>query len=143
MLHLFYPCQNIQIAEYGYNRDHEDLPQLNLGLVVDRLSRLPLSFCIYNGSLNDPTQFPYVLQELKDMGLSVGLIFTMDRAFGDGKRIKFLHDLGYKLLVGISLARMTSLFTMIDVAVQNRQYLSLKYMLPDLKIFWSQTGVYL
>ena len=124
-------AKNIQIAEYGYNRDHEDLPQLNLGLVVDRLSRLPLSFCIYNGSLNDPTQFPYVLQELKNMGLSVGLIFTMDRAFGDGKRIKFLHDLGYKLLVGISLARMTSLFTMIDVAVQNRQYLSLKYMLPD------------
>ena len=65
--------------EYGYNRDHENLPQVNIGLLVDQKSRLPLYFCLYNGSLNDATQLPYVLQDLKEMGLSIGLIFTMDR----------------------------------------------------------------
>lgn len=124
-------AQDIEIAEYGYNRDHENLPQVNIGLLVDQKSRLPLYFCLYNGSLNDATQLPYVLQDLKEMGLSIGLIFTMDSGFGDSKRIHFLHSLGFKLLVGISLSRTKSLYELVDIAINNNSHISIDNMLPD------------
>lgn len=39
--------------ERGYNRDHEDLAQFNLGMFCDEDIRMPLYYDRYNGSLTD------------------------------------------------------------------------------------------
>ena len=43
----------IQYVERGYNRDKEDLPQINLCLLMGEQTGLPVFQTIYNGSLGD------------------------------------------------------------------------------------------
>ncbi len=40
-------------AEYGYNRDHDKLPQMNIGLFTSEENQYPLFMIQYNGSAND------------------------------------------------------------------------------------------
>ena len=43
----------IHEGEYGYNRDYDDLPQMNLGLFTSEENKYPLYLARYNGSVND------------------------------------------------------------------------------------------
>jgi transposase len=45
--------QNINLLEYGYNRDGLDLPQVNLSLIVDKDLGIPLMYDVYPGSIVD------------------------------------------------------------------------------------------
>ena len=45
-----------EMMEFGYNRDHEDLPQVNLGLIVDSGSKLPLYYHVHDGSIHDVSE---------------------------------------------------------------------------------------
>ena len=45
--------QGIESLEWGYNRDKEALPQINLGMYYGEESRLPLYYRIYPGSIPD------------------------------------------------------------------------------------------
>jgi hypothetical protein len=62
----------IMRAHYGYNRDHDDLPQINQGLFCDRETELPLFMCAYDGSVNDKTNFNYALKRAREHGLGIG-----------------------------------------------------------------------
>ena len=42
-----------EMVEFGYNRDNEDLPQINLGLIVDSGTRLPIHYSVHDGSIHD------------------------------------------------------------------------------------------
>ncbi len=52
----------IRKAPFGYNRDGEDLPQINEGLFCCRETGMPLFMCSYNGSLNDASNFSHALE---------------------------------------------------------------------------------
>ena len=52
-----------ELVEYGYSRDHEDLPQINLGLIVDSGSHLPLHYHVHDGDIHDVTTLKQVLKE--------------------------------------------------------------------------------
>ena len=43
----------IESCEWGYNRDHEDLPQINLCMLFGEDVRLPLYQASYSGSISD------------------------------------------------------------------------------------------
>lgn len=43
----------IDLAEWGYNRDRESLPQINIGVVYGTKTELPLYYQIYPGSIPD------------------------------------------------------------------------------------------
>lgn len=43
----------IEDVEWGYNRDHEQLPQVNLCMMVGETSRLPIHQTVYAGSHKD------------------------------------------------------------------------------------------
>ena len=68
----------INYVEYGYNRDHEDLPRINLAMLFGEDSRLPVFARVYPGSVKDVSTlvgmvaFPEQLQ-LKQMH------FVMDK----------------------------------------------------------------
>ena len=40
---------------YGYNRDREKLPQINLLMIVSQTSKLPLWYEQLPGAISDPT----------------------------------------------------------------------------------------
>ncbi|MDR1314767.1 MAG: hypothetical protein LBQ12_14035 [Deltaproteobacteria bacterium] len=44
----------IEFVSYGYNRDHDNLPQINLGMFYGMTSHLPISYEIYDGSHKRP-----------------------------------------------------------------------------------------
>lgn len=67
-------------VEPGYNRDHENLSQFNLGMFCDEETKIPLYYTRYNGSLTDRTNLPYVLRAAKGMGIERVKMFV-DRGF--------------------------------------------------------------
>ncbi|WFF73326.1 transposase [Proteiniclasticum sp. QWL-01] len=70
----------IQMAEYGYNRDQETLPQLNIGMLYGTKTALPLCYEIYSGSIVDKAFFPYMMELGELVGLN-DLFYIMDRGF--------------------------------------------------------------
>jgi len=45
--------EKIGFIEWGYNRDSEDLAQINLGIVCNKVNSLPLYYSLYQGSIVD------------------------------------------------------------------------------------------
>ena len=41
------------IIEYGHAKDHPDLEQINMGMVVERSRNIPILFELYGGSIPD------------------------------------------------------------------------------------------
>ena len=98
----------IQSAEFGYNRDAEDLRQVNQGLFCSEQTGLPLYMCSYEGSLNDAQNFSYALRQAKEHHLfkkSSGLTIVIDGGFSSGN-FNWAHMEKYKLIAGVSVHRL-------------------------------------
>ncbi|MCL1604323.1 hypothetical protein M3084_10780, partial [Succinatimonas hippei] len=99
--------------EFGYNRDKESLPQLNIGLLSSRKNDVPLFYTSYNGSINDTANFNYVLKRVKDLGLSSDFDLIFDGGFSQDN-INFTALQGHNLLLGVSQKRLKSVADAVD-----------------------------
>ena len=54
----------IDDVEWGYNRDHEPLPQINLCMLMGEKSKLPIYQTIYSGSLKDVSTLNTTLSKI-------------------------------------------------------------------------------
>lgn len=122
---------NLNEAEYGYSRDNENLPQLNLGILLDKNTSLPLYYGLYNGSINDASQLPYVFAALKKLKLDIKLLCTMDRGFSDKKRLTYMHECGINVLVGLSLALNNTLYALLEPFIKQGNHFNPDYLLPS------------
>lgn len=91
----------IRSAEYGYNRDHEQLKQVNFGLVCNEETNLPVYLVHYDGSINDKTNLISVLQQLKERGIPEDVTFVMDNGFASTKNIEFMLREKISFVMGI------------------------------------------
>lgn len=73
-------------AEYGYNRDHEDLRQINIGLFTVEATKIPVYYENYNGSLTDKTNLMHVIKNAKAKGIKK-IKLVMDGGFFDKDRL--------------------------------------------------------
>jgi transposase len=87
-------------VEYGYNREHEDLPQFNLGLFADEFTKLPLYYNRYSGSLTDKTNLSYVLENAKSVGIE-NVKFVVDGGFIGEECMQNLYKHAKAFTVGI------------------------------------------
>ena len=62
--------QEMVSVERGYNRDGKDLAQFNLGMFCDEVSKTPLYYDRYSGSLTDRTNLSSVLANAKSVGIN-------------------------------------------------------------------------
>jgi transposase len=62
--------QSLARVEFGYNRDHDLLPQINLGMLYCYGVNVPVYYIIYNGSLNDESNLPYMLEIMELLDIS-------------------------------------------------------------------------
>lgn len=92
--------QKHEYAEYGYNRDHESLPQINLAMFYGEQSRLPLYYTSYPGSIPDKTHLPYMIKEAKRLGMRK-TNFVMDGGFYSAKNIELLQREQHAFIMGI------------------------------------------
>ena len=77
---------NIEFVEWGYNRDHENLAQLNMGVVFSNQRSLPIFYTLYPGSIVDVKTLTNCVRYLKTMGLK-DFLFILDRGFFSGDNI--------------------------------------------------------
>lgn len=71
---------NIDFVEWGYNRDHEKLAQINMGVVFCNKSSLPVYYTLYPGSIVDVKTLCNCVKFLKSLGLK-DFMFILDRGF--------------------------------------------------------------
>ena len=82
----------IQDCEYGYNRDGEELKQINLCLLFGEETGLPVYQTVYSGSLKDVSTFKATVSEINAVSGGKRLVFVTDKGFYSEKNIKMLVE---------------------------------------------------
>jgi transposase len=70
----------IDYVEWGYNRDRENLPQINMGMVCCQKSGLPFFYKLFPGSIADVSTIHNLLKDLQAYHLK-DVLLVMDRGF--------------------------------------------------------------
>ena len=71
----------IQDVEWGYNRDNEHLPQINLCMLMGETSRLPIYQVPYSGSLKDVSTLETTLLKMDAISAKKKTLIVMDKGF--------------------------------------------------------------
>lgn len=85
----------LELVEWGYNRDQERLPQVNLCLLLGESSRLPVFQMLYNGSLKDVSTLDTTLTAAFSIGHR-HLTLVLDKGFYSRKNMDYLIGEGEK-----------------------------------------------
>ena len=78
-------------AQWGHNRDGEDLKQTNIAMVTDA-EGIPVMFRMLPGSIADMAVMKEAVRDMKSMGCKGRLV--MDRGFESAANVSALMDLG-------------------------------------------------
>jgi transposase len=94
-----YSRQNNWI-EWGYNRDKESLPQVNLGILVGGTTKLPFFYQLYPGSIADVSTIYNIALRAKDLNFDIET-WIMDRGFFSTSNIENLNTHGYHFITAM------------------------------------------
>ena len=73
-------AEKICAVEWGYNRDREELPQINYGLVYAKETQLPLFYRLIPGSITDVATLTTTSEMLMALGLK-SFSYSLDRGY--------------------------------------------------------------
>jgi len=94
--------EGVSELEWGYNRDGERLPQLNLGMYLGRDSRLPAFYCTYPGSIVDKSHLPYMMANNAELGVDASKVaFVMDKGFCTTANVEYMSSERYTFVIGV------------------------------------------
>ena len=99
---ISYYGSGIDAAEYGYNRDHEKLPQVNYALLCMRSTAMPLFAWPMNGSISDIGTLETTLQFLAKLQYAPDCLM-MDRGFCSMDKLSGMFKNGYTFLQAIKV----------------------------------------
>jgi transposase len=109
----------IEDVEWGYNRDHEKLPQVNLCMLIGETSRLPVYQTVYSGSLKDVSTLKSTLSVHEGITCGKATLIVMDKGFYSRVNVKnMLHD--EKIKKFIIAVPFTSKFAQQQVASERK-----------------------
>jgi transposase len=97
---ISYYGSGIDAAEYGHNRDHEDLPQVNYALLCLRSTAMPLFAWPMNGSVSDVSTLETLLLFLKKLQFMPDCLM-LDRGFCSMDNISGLFQKGHTFLQAV------------------------------------------
>lgn len=125
--------ETIKNAEYGYNKQGENLKQVNLAAVCDQVTGEFLYGCEYQGSINDSKSFRGIIEQMKiaDFDLS-DVLLVADCGYQTSNNVQYLLDEGIRFVLGVPL-REDSVKACFDKNADNLR--SYKYRLSDERIF--------
>lgn len=88
--------EQLDFAEWGYNRDKENLPQVNISLVSSREASLPLYYRMLPGSIPDVASLKVTISILKELGIT-DYVSSLDRGFYSASNIRNMleNDIGF------------------------------------------------
>jgi len=94
-----YSEQN-EYVRYGYNRDKEDLRQINLGMVYGQKSHMPVTYRRLPGSITDVSSLSNLLESFDKLDFPK-LNLVMDRGFYSQDNVNKLLSLRHKFTLGL------------------------------------------
>jgi len=77
----------IDSVEWGYNRDREKLPQVNICLLMGYQSRYPIYQSVYGGSLKDVTTLKTTINAFQALSGRKPMVAVMDKGFFSVKNV--------------------------------------------------------
>ena len=92
----------INIADWGYNRDHDDLPQVNYALLCIRNTGMPLFAWPLSGSISDINTLENTLQFLDKLGYKPSCLM-LDRGFASQSNIAYMLCHEYTFLQALKV----------------------------------------
>lgn len=90
--------ESVDSLEWGYNRDGESLPQINIGLMMAERNLQPLGYQVYPGSIPDIRMLVGLLEHFEEMGMTQSRLI-LDRGFFSAGNMKALSSRGYSFLI--------------------------------------------
>ena len=93
-----------EYLKYGYNRDQETLPQINLAMLFGQKSRLPAYYRRMPGNITDVATLKTTMKSLDFLGAS-GMHFVLDRGFYSEQNIDELFDRRHKFTIALPSGR--------------------------------------
>ena len=93
-------AEGVRDLEWGYNRDGDRLPQINLGCYLAQENGLPMFYVTYPGSIVDKTYLPYMLVYNEELGINDAITFVMDRGFCSTNNINHMHEESLSYIIG-------------------------------------------
>jgi len=93
--------RQIQEAERGYNRDGENLSQINLCLLFGEETQLPVYQTIYSGSIMDVATYISTVAEMEAIKGRKKLVLVTDKGFYSEKNMKIMLEKEYEFLMAV------------------------------------------
>ena len=93
-------AKNIEELEWGYNRDKERMPQINMGMYYGEETGLPLYYRVYPGSISDKAHLTYMVADNEFIN-GKKTRFVMDRGFYSAENLNFLVKNGYRFVIAL------------------------------------------
>lgn len=92
--------ERLSLVEWGYNRDCESLPQVNLAMVSDAATGRPLAYRVMPGSIPDVSTLSNTTEQLKAFGLSA-FSFSLDKGFYSMANLRSMIERGIGFTIGV------------------------------------------
>ena len=90
----------IEAVRAGYNRDNENLEQVNVALMVGSKTYRPAYYSILPGNINDRSSLKRFLRTMEDMGFE-GFKVVMDKGFCTVANIDLMYEMKLKFTVSV------------------------------------------
>jgi transposase len=90
-----------EMVKYGYNRDGEKLPQINMLMITGNNSKVPCYYEILPGSIRDVNTLNKVIADMDWMERK-HLHLVLDKGFYSAENITMLYKYHHKFIVGMS-----------------------------------------
>jgi transposase len=116
--------QLINLLEYGYNRDGEPLPQINLSLILDKDKGIPVMYDIFPGSISDISTLSGTLKKIKAHGVQ-DYVAVMDRGFFSLSNLRELitNKISFIMAARLQLTDLKHLLTEAQKDIDDVKYL--------------------
>lgn len=93
-------CQagDVDIVEFGKAKDDKGLPVFNLSIAMDKTNRVPLFYEEYPGSVNDISQFTFMVDKVIEYDYKkIG--FILDRGYFSKENIRYMDENDYSFII--------------------------------------------
>jgi len=94
----------IEDAEWGYNRDEEDLCQINLGMFLGEETQLPLCYETYQGSIPDKARLSGMMATSQALGIKKAR-FVFDCGFVTKANLSYVNTEHLSFVSALSISR--------------------------------------
>lgn len=89
---------DIDIVEFGKPKDDQGKPVFNVSLVFDKTNQIPLLYEEYPGSINDVSQFSYMVDKVMEYGYK-NIGFILDRGYFSEENIRYMEENGFAFII--------------------------------------------